>query len=96
MGVGHNNPVACTIRGSLAHGNGEDTPLVAQLQGMWSEVENPKFKRGEKFEQKITVACKYYKLELGGKVIHEIDIENMVRMVDGKDYLAASRASIGM
>lgn len=96
MGVGHNNPVACTIRGSLAHGNGEDTPLVAQLQGMWSEVEPPKFKRGEKFEQKITVACKYYKLELGGKVIHEIDIENMVRMVDGKDYLAASRASIGM
>lgn len=96
FGVGHNNPVAVTIRGSLAHGDGNDTPLVVQLQGMWGEIENPKLKRGEKFEQKVSMSCKYYKLESGGHVIHEIDIENMIRIIDGKDYLAASRKSIGL
>ena len=53
-------------------------------------------KRAEKFEMKVTVSCKYYKLEMDGQVVHEIDIENMTRIIDGVDYLAEARAAIGI
>ena len=96
FGLGHNKPVACTIRGALGHGDGVVTPMVAQLQGMLKEVEPPKLKRGEKFEMKVTVSCKYYKLEMDGQLVHEIDIENMTRIIDGVDYLAEARAAIGI
>ena len=96
FGLGHNDPVPCTVRGFLASGDGTGLPLVSNIVGMWSEVEMAKFKRSEKFEQKVTVACKYYKLLVGGELIHEIDIENMVRIIGSKDYLALARAAIGV
>ena len=96
FGLGHNKPVVCTIRGALGHGDGKVTPMVVQLQGMWGELEPPKMKRAEKFEMKVTVSCKYYKLEMDGQVVHEIDIENMTRIIDGVDYLAEARAAIGI
>lgn len=96
FGLGHNKPVACTIRGSLGHGDGTTTPCVVQYQGMWKEIEPPKMKRAEKMEMKVTVALKYYKLEIGDKVIHEIDVENMKRIINGFDYLASARADIGI
>lgn len=95
FGLGHNAPVACTIRGALGHGDTEVTPVVVNLQGMWREVEPPKLKAGEKMELKATVSCKYYRLEVGGRVVHEIDIENMTRIIDGVDQMAATRAAIG-
>ena len=39
---------------------------------------------------------KYYSYDQDGEVVHEIDIENMVRIVNGKDMMAATRSAIGM
>ena len=97
FGVGHNNQVAVTLRGSLANGDGTVVPVVVNFNGMWRELETPKFtKPGGKLEQKITMALTYYKLTIDGEVIYEIDVPNMVRIIGGTDSLAAARAAIGV
>lgn len=95
-GVGHNKPVACTARAGIGNGDGTVASHVYQLQGMWKELEQPKLKAGEKLSMKVSVALKYYKLEIDGEVIHEIDVENAVRIIAGVDYLAEARAAAGI
>lgn len=95
FGIGHNNQIPVTLRGALSNGDGSVIPVVIQYNGMWREIEPPKHSKPGKLEQKITMALQYYKLEMGGEIIHEIDIPNMVRIIGGKDYLAEARAAIG-
>lgn len=95
FGVGHNNSVPVTLRGALSYGDGTTVLAVVNFQGMWRELEQPKFGKPGKMEMKVTMALKYYKLEIGGELIHEIDVENMVRIVGGVDYLASMRENIG-
>lgn len=38
----------------------------------------------------------YYKLEIDGRVMFEIDPVNCVRVIDGVDQLAAERAALGI
>ncbi len=96
FGLGHNKPVASTVRGAVNNGDGTVNAHVYQLQGMWKEVEQPKLKAGEKLSMKVTIALKYYKLEIDGAVVHEIDVENAVRIINGVDVLAAQREAAGI
>ena len=38
----------------------------------------------------------YYKMQHGDQVVHEIDAENMVRIINGVDILAAARNALGI
>ena len=42
------------------------------------------------------LAVRYYRFEHGGEVLHEIDVDNMIRIVDGTDRLAEQRAALGI
>ena len=44
----------------------------------------------------MTLALRYYKLEIDGETIHEIDVENMTRVINGTDQLAARRRALGL
>lgn len=96
FGIGHNNMVPVTLRGALSYGDGTTVPAVAQFQGMFREVEPPKFGKPGKLEMKATMVLRYYRLEINGETIHEIDVENMVRIINGVDYLASMRENIGV
>lgn len=96
FGLGHNKPVAVTVRGGVGNGDGTAVSYVYNLQGMWKELEQPKLKGGEKLSMKVQIALKYYKLEIDGNVVHEIDPENAVRMINGFDYLAEARKAAGI
>lgn len=37
------------------------------------------------------MALRYYMLEIGGETVRAIDVENMTRIIDGTDQLAARR-----
>ena len=55
----------------------------------------------ESFDGAVTpvvhsVALTYYKLQHGKDVVHEIDMENMVRVINGTDSMASTRAALGM
>jgi P2 family phage contractile tail tube protein len=42
------------------------------------------------------MSVNYYKLTVGGREVYEIDVENMVRRINGVDQLAGIRSDIGL
>lgn len=85
-----------TLRGALQSEDGTVRAAVVQVRGRVKEIDWGAWKPGEKAQMTAVVACRYYKLELDGETVHEVDVENMVRIVDGVDQLAAQRTALGI
>ncbi|KDD65581.1 hypothetical protein V466_28085 [Pseudomonas mandelii PD30] len=88
----------CTIvfRGAFRGLRGEVTPVAVTLRGGIKEVDMGDWKPGDKAEIKHAIKAVYYKLEIDGRVMYEIDPINMIQVVDGVDQLAEERAAIGL
>lgn len=95
FGLVSGNSVAITLRAALVDDE-TTTPMAISLRGMFTEIDMGKFKAGDKAVMQCNVACRYYKLEIDGKAAIEIDIDNMVRNIDGVDKLAEVRAALGI
>ena len=54
------------------------------------------WKAGDKAEVKHAIGVTYYKLEVGGVVIYEIDPVGMRRVINGVDQLAGQRNDLGL
>ncbi len=95
-GLAPGNLVPLTVRGALESEDGAVTPVVAQLRGQLKEVDYGTWKTGEKVPLKCSMAVRYYKYEHDGQALIEIDVDNMIRMVNGTDRLAEQRAALGI
>lgn len=95
-GLATGNIKPLTIRGSLSSEDGTETGVIINLRGMIKEVDMGSWKPGDKSVTKFAVALRYYKLTVGGQVIHEIDVPNMIRIIGGVDQLATTRANLGL
>lgn len=95
-GLAPGNTKPLTFRGSVISEDGTEKAVVIQLQGMIKEVDTGSWKPGDKMTLKGTVACRYYKQTIAGIIIHEIDVPNMIRRINGVDQLAITRANLGM
>ena len=84
------------FRGAFKGLKGQITPVIATLRGMLKEVDPGDWKAGDKAEMKYAMAVTYYKLEIDGRVMYEIDMVNAVRVIDGVDQLAAERSALGL
>jgi len=96
MGLAPGNTKPLTFRGSLMSEDGTKKAVSIQLQGTLKEVDQGTWKPGDKTTLKGSIAVRYYKHTIDGEVIHEIDVANMIRIVNGVDQLAETRAHIGM
>ena len=97
FGLGNGNRVVMTIRGGMySDEDGTEFPVVIKLQGMITEMDFGTWKAGESGSIKATVSLRYYNLAVDGDEVHEIDINNMVRKIDGVDQLQATRKNIGL
>ncbi|MBC3410272.1 phage major tail tube protein [Pseudomonas sp. SWRI107] len=85
-----------TFRGAFKGLKGAITPVVVTLRGTLKEVDMGDWKPGDKAEIKYSVGVTYYKLEVDGRLIYEIDALGMKRVIDGVDQLAAQRAALGL
>ncbi|WP_223518358.1 MULTISPECIES: phage major tail tube protein [unclassified Pseudomonas] len=85
-----------SFRGAFKGQKGSVKSVVATLRGSLKEVDPGDWKPGEKGEFKYAVAVTYYKLEIDGSVVFEIDPLNSIRVIDGTDQLAAVRSALGM
>lgn len=83
-----------TFRGALEDENGAVKAVAVKVRGLIKEIDYGSWKPGEKAALKAVVAVRYYRLEIDGQTIHEIDPENMVRVVNGIDQLALQRAAL--
>lgn len=84
------------FRGAFKGLKGKITPVIVTLRGALKEVDMGDWKPGDKAEIKHAVALSYYKLEVDGRVIYEIDALGMKRVINGVDQLAAQRSALGL
>ncbi|NUU35152.1 phage major tail tube protein [Pseudomonas sp. C2B4] len=85
-----------TFRGAFKGLKGKITPVIVTLRGLLKEVDMGDWKAGDKAEIKHNVAVTYYKLEVDGRLIYEIDPLGMKRVINGVDQLAAQRSALGL
>ncbi|QQD56230.1 phage major tail tube protein [Pseudomonas fluorescens BBc6R8] len=84
------------FRGSYKGQKGATTAVVATIRGMLKEIDGGEWKPGDAGEFKYSVACSYYKLEVAGRLMFEIDPVNCVRVINGVDQLAGVRRDLGL
>ncbi|HWL51358.1 MAG TPA: phage major tail tube protein [Chthoniobacteraceae bacterium] len=85
-----------TARGAVQNLNGTVEPVIVNLAGNIRAVESGDWVAGEKVENEFTVSVVSYKYTQAGRLIHHIDVPNMIRIVNGVDHLAAIRDAIGL
>jgi P2 family phage contractile tail tube protein len=85
-----------TAREALESIDGTTTPVVHSMRGKVTEIDRGESKPGEKATTSVSVSLTYYKLTHGARVIHEIDVVNMIWIRDGSDALEATRAALGL
>lgn len=76
--------------------SGKSKNVTVYLRGLLYEVDPGELKPGEKVDAKFNVSCDYYKLEIDGAIVHEIDVFACRRVINGVDQLAAVRKGLGM
>jgi P2 family phage contractile tail tube protein len=96
FGLRSGTSVPLVAKGALEDHNGNVTAVSHTMRGKVTSMDPGTWKAGEKAPLKTTLTLTYYKLQHGDRVIHEIDIENFIRIVDGVDMLAAQRAALGI
>lgn len=96
FGLRETNPAQLIAKGALEDLNGSVTPVVVEMHGILTAVEPDAWKPAAVAKLKFTVNCRYFRQEIGGKTIHEIDLLNYKRVVNGVDQLAGIRDAIGM
>ena len=95
FGLRNGAQVTLTLRGGIDNETGV-TPVVVNLVGAWKEVDMGNWKAGEKAPLKVNLTLRYYKLSINNQDLVEVDVNNMVRVVNGVDQLADMRAAIGL
>jgi uncharacterized protein len=96
VGLLDQNAVQVTIRGAMVANGEAATPIVINCTGSFKEYDPGSFAAGEATEAQFTMALRYYRCTVGGAVVHEIDVENMTRVINGVDQLASIRTAIGI
>lgn len=96
FGVAEGAFVPFVARESLESFDGTVTPVIHTMRGKIREIDPGTSKAGGKPSLKVAMALTYYKLQHGDTTVIEVDVENMVRVVNGNDSLAATRAALGM
>ena len=95
-GLSAGSQVPVTFRGALESEDGGVKAVQAQVRGQIKEIDWGTWKPGEKAPLKCMMAVRYYKLTIDGTDVHEIDVPNMKRIINGTDRLAEQRAAIGI
>ena len=85
-----------TVREAMESFDGTVTPVVHNLTGKIIKISQGTSKAGEAPKDKYDLSLTYYKQTIGSDIVHEIDVINMVRIINGTDVLADIRSALGM
>jgi len=66
------------------------------VRGRHKEIDMGDAKSGDDTEFKVSSSLSYYKFEMNGETLIEIDVVNMIENIGGMDRLAKFRAAIGL
>ncbi len=79
-----------------AAGDFKSVGMVATCKVLPLSLNPGKLEKNKAQDAEIEATVTYYKLEVDGKVIYEIDPVNFVCIINGKDYAADIRRNLGM
>lgn len=97
VGNMNSNSARLVLRGSFVRDTDNTrVAVIAELSGRLNKGSFGTWKAGDKSGQDYEMSVNYYRLTVGGREVYEIDVENMVRRIDGVDQLAGIRADIGL
>lgn len=96
FGVTEGARVPLVLREQLESFDGTTTGVVHTMRGKITELDPGTSKPGSLPPLKVAMSLTYYKMQHGDQVVHEIDAENMVRIINGVDILAAARNALGI
>ncbi len=86
-----------TARGSMQNpSTGLSVAVVVKMRGRIKELDMGTWKPGEVAKLKCQLMLEYYNLSIEGVELHEIDVQGMIRKVNGVDQLALTRANLGV
>lgn len=89
-------PVNVKVRAAQVDSDGGVRPVVFEMVGKITSNEWAALEAGKITEATCKMKPTYYKLTIDGDVVHEIDAENMVRIIGGEDQLAKIREAMGV
>jgi P2 family phage contractile tail tube protein len=87
-----------TLLGSQETEDGTVEAIEYTTRGVFKEMDAGEWKGSEsgKAELKAAQTVRYFKLQIAGQDVVEIDAVNTIRKVGGVDQLAARRAALGL
>ena len=93
-------PVDLMVRSSKAEYDGEgikeEVPVVIYLRGYSKKHPGGSYKPKEDTEVESTFSILYFKQEIDGEAIVELDVLNNIYKVGGEDLLAERRQNLGI
>lgn len=84
------------INGAYVGEDGSTHSARARITGSIADLDAGDWKHGSKSDWDHRIIVKTYKLTIDDEVIFDIDPENFIRVIDGKDQLAQIRAALEM
>lgn len=97
FGLYDQNATQLTVRGALQrNGDTDAVSMVVNLTGSVTSFDPGAMEAGSMTEASFEMQCRYYKLELANETLHEIDVENMKRIINGTDQLESLRTAMGV
>lgn len=88
--------VPLTVRGAIQRQGEDAQPVVIRMVATAKVIDRGTWTAGEKATQTITYTLTKYQEIIAGQRVVNIDIENMVREIDGVDQLASQRRALGI
>ncbi len=88
--------VPVTLRGAIQRQGEDAQAVVVKMLGNLKSREVGDFKVGAKQTTKLTYTVRRYSETINGTEYVYVDVENMIRVINGVDQLASQRAAIGL
>ena len=85
-----------TARGALRRDGEAAVAMIVNMTGVVKELDPGDWKSGDQTSAKFSMALRYLKITIGGRVVTEIDKVNMIRKINGIDQLESIRTAIGV
>jgi len=97
FGLANGNAARIVLRGAARRdSDGVVTPIVAELHGRIIRIAQGTWQAGQKATAEVEMTVNYYRLNVAGEDLIEIDVENFKRIVGGVDQLAAMREALAL
>ncbi|AIW21358.1 phage major tail tube protein [Vibrio coralliilyticus] len=88
--------VTVFVRGLLMDDESGDTKeVIEEYRGILTKIDRGTYSPNSSAPYTYEMKLSYYRYEVNGEDIHEIDPKNMIRKIDGVDQLAAARKALG-